>query len=87
MTRLLHRALTSGRADDNEETIKQRLITFHDSTEPVIDYYKKQGKLRTLNCEGTPDEVFADVENVLNNAFALRGKLMVFVIGGPGLYA
>ncbi len=37
--RLLKRALSSGRADDNEETIKKRLVTFHQCSEPVIKKY------------------------------------------------
>ena len=40
--RLLNRAKTSGRADDNEETIKKRLATFHKHSEPVIDAYKSK---------------------------------------------
>ena len=40
--RLLKRGETSGRVDDNEETIKKRLQTFHNQTKPVIDYYSKQ---------------------------------------------
>jgi adenylate kinase family enzyme len=43
--RLLHRGQTSGRVDDNEETIKNRLKTFHNQTMPVLDLYEKQGKL------------------------------------------
>ena len=43
--RLLHRGQTSGRVDDNEETIKNRLKTFHNQTFPVLDLYEKQGKL------------------------------------------
>ena len=46
--RLMGRAETSGRVDDNEETIKKRLKTFHDITTPVVDYYEKQGKLRKV---------------------------------------
>jgi adenylate kinase len=48
-SRLLDRGKTSGRVDDNEETIKQRLNTFHQVTQPVIDYYEKQGKLRAVS--------------------------------------
>lgn len=44
-TRLMKRAETSGRADDNEETIVKRLDTFHNVTQPVIDYYTEQGKV------------------------------------------
>lgn len=43
--RLLHRGETSGRVDDNEATIKNRLTTFHNQTLPVLDLYEKQGKL------------------------------------------
>ena len=38
--RLVARGKTSGRADDNEETITKRIQTFHDQTEPVIEYYR-----------------------------------------------
>lgn len=43
--RLLHRAQTSGRVDDNEETIKKRLDTFHRHTVPVLDLYDRRGNL------------------------------------------
>jgi adenylate kinase family enzyme len=43
--RLLHRGQTSGRVDDNEETIKKRLKTFHNQTIPVLDLYERQNKL------------------------------------------
>merc|ERR1719277_2889173 len=59
--RLLKRAETSGRADDNEEIIKKRLVTFHNRTQPVIDYYDKQNKNHTIKAEGSVDEIFAKV--------------------------
>ena len=37
------------RVDDNAETIKKRLQTYHEQTKPLIDYYKAQGKLVTVN--------------------------------------
>ena len=42
--RLLERGKTSGRVDDNEETIKKRLETFHNQTKPVVDYYSSKDK-------------------------------------------
>ena len=51
--RLLKRAETSGRVDDNEETIKKRLKTFHDLTRPVIEHYNKQGKVHTVSVTPT----------------------------------
>jgi adenylate kinase family enzyme len=42
--RLLHRAETSGRVDDNEETIKKRLDTFDKHSKPVIEHFHKKCK-------------------------------------------
>ena len=65
--RLLHRGQSSGRVDDNEETIKQRLKTFHEQTKPVIDHYSKLGKLKSVNSEHAPDIVFGEVEKILDD--------------------
>ena len=43
--RLLKRGETSGRSDDNEETIAKRVATFHEVSEPVIDHYRQKDKL------------------------------------------
>ena len=53
----LQRAKSSGRVDDNEDTIKKRLDTFHKVSEPVIQKYKK--KVASIKAEGTADEIFA----------------------------
>jgi adenylate kinase family enzyme len=39
--RMLERAKTSGRSDDNPETIKKRLDTFTNTTKPIIEYFSK----------------------------------------------
>lgn len=44
-SRLLDRGKTSGRVDDNEETIKKRLQTFHNQTQPVIDHFTQKNKV------------------------------------------
>jgi len=64
--RLLHRAKTSGRADDNEETIGKRLKTFHQHSEPVIGHYEKQGKVCRIHAEGAVDDIFAKVQQHLD---------------------
>ncbi|CAO2597911.1 Adenylate kinase isoenzyme 1, partial [Lemmus lemmus] len=46
--RLLKRGETSGRVDDNEETIKKRLETYYQATEPVISFYEKRGIVRKV---------------------------------------
>jgi len=45
------------RADDNVETIKNRLKVYFTETSPLIDYYKKAGKLLEINGEGSAAEV------------------------------
>ncbi|KAK7502622.1 hypothetical protein BaRGS_00006197 [Batillaria attramentaria] len=78
--RLLGRAETSGRVDDNEETIKKRLATFHEVTKPVITYYEKLDKLKKVSAEGSTDEVFSQVEKIFEETGA--GAEMVGCCGG-----
>lgn len=54
------------RADDNPETVKARLETYNLQTAPLIEYYKSQGKLKSVTSgEGSPDEVFAQICKIL----------------------
>jgi len=56
--RISHRAAIEGRADDaNVETIKNRIATYHNQTEPEIAYYQKAGKYNEIDGVGTIDEV------------------------------
>ncbi|XP_057211506.1 adenylate kinase isoenzyme 1 isoform X1 [Triplophysa rosa] len=64
--RLVKRGETSGRAEDNEETIKKRLDLYYKATEPVIAYYEKRGIVRKINSELPVDEVFAIVEKAID---------------------
>lgn len=64
--RLLKRAETSGRVDDNEETIAKRLKTFHEHTEPVIGYYTTKDKVCKINAEGEIDDIFGQVVTYLD---------------------
>lgn len=45
------------RADDNEETIKKRMAVYDESTRPIIDHYKAQGKLKTINADSGAEQV------------------------------
>ena len=54
------------RTDDNPETVKTRLDTYNTQTAPLIDFYKKQGKLQSVTSgEGSPDEVFEQIKKIL----------------------
>ena len=46
------------REDDNEEVIRNRLDVYREQTEPLVDYYRKLGKLKTVDADGTIDEVY-----------------------------
>ena len=61
MVRLIKRGKDSGRADDNEETIKKRLHVYHSQTSPLIDWYKNEKKYQHINGLGTMDGIFADI--------------------------
>ena len=61
MVRLIKRGKDSGRADDNEETIKKRLHVYHSQTSTLIDWYKNEKKYQHINGLGTMDGIFADI--------------------------
>ena len=59
--RLIKRGKDSGRADDNEETIKKRLHVYHSQTAPLIDWYKNEKKYQHINGLGTMEGIFAEI--------------------------
>ena len=61
MVRLIKRGKDSGRADDNEETIKKRLHVYHSQTSPLIDWYKQEGQYQHIKGQGALEKIFADV--------------------------
>ena len=56
--RIRHRASIEGRADDaKEETIDNRIRTYHDKTEPLVAYYTEKGKYHEIDGTGTIEQV------------------------------
>ncbi|ATW89633.1 adenylate kinase [Halohasta litchfieldiae] len=55
------------RDDDTEEVVKDRLETYYDNTEPVIDHYREQGALVEVDGEAHPDEVFERITDVVES--------------------
>ncbi len=53
------------RKDDAPETIQNRLNVYHTQTAPLIDFYRRAGKLAPVNGEGTPEEVTAAIMSAL----------------------
>jgi adenylate kinase len=59
--RMIKRGQQTGRADDNMETIKNRLKVYHESTTPLRDFYIKEGKYRQINGTGSVDGIFDSI--------------------------
>ncbi len=54
------------RKDDNAETVKSRLEVYQKQTSPLIDYYIKQGKLVSIDGNQSVEQVFAEIQKVLD---------------------
>lgn len=65
---LVERLLSRGRMDDNRETIHERFRQYTRLTEPLLEYYRRQGILRPIAGEGTADEVFARIKEAVDAA-------------------
>jgi adenylate kinase len=63
--RILARAAIERRADDNAETVANRLHVFAEATAPLIEYYRGRGLLRVLDADREPDVVTAAILQVL----------------------
>ena len=53
------------RGDDCEDVVKQRLTTYHDQTQPLIEYYSSRGLLYRVNGNNEVSAVFAEIRKVL----------------------
>jgi len=67
MKRLIQRGKDSGRADDNEETIKKRLVVYHSQTQPLIEWYKQEGLHYHIDGLGELERIFADIRKVIDS--------------------
>jgi len=54
------------RTDDTPETLAYRLGVYYKNTAPLTDYYRRQGKLRTVDGMATPEAVTAQIEAILD---------------------
>ncbi|MGN0236975.1 MAG: adenylate kinase [Lepagella sp.] len=65
--RMLERGKETGRADDNIDTIKNRLDVYHNQTLPLRKYYEEKGKYIAINGAGIVDEIFANISRQLHD--------------------
>ena len=71
--RLVVRGAASGRADDEEATVRHRLDVYDRQTAPLLDYYRQRGVLMTINGERSMDEVTVETLAALDALDALAG--------------
>ena len=64
--RMLRRGAESGRADDNIDTIKNRLDVYHNQTSPLKEYYLQEGKYIAVDGNRGIDEIFSDIKSHLD---------------------
>jgi len=55
------------RADDNEDTVRERLVVYNKQTAPLVKYYRTKGNLRPVDGMAAIDEVTRQIEEVLND--------------------
>ncbi|MBB6479200.1 adenylate kinase [Spirochaeta isovalerica] len=83
VARLLNRGKTSGRMDDNEKVIRNRLKEYYDKTLPVLQFYKDRGILKSVNGSQAIEAVTEDIRNVIREE--LKNSLYnVVLFGYPG---
>ncbi len=67
--RIQHRAQIENRKDDtSDEIIRQRIINYHTQTEPIVEYYIKQGKFVEIPGDTTIEQAFEDLCNLIDNS-------------------
>ncbi len=67
ITRLVKRGIESGRTDDTEEVIGQRLNVYNNQTKPLLDYYTGKKLLHTVYGIGVIDEIFEKICSVIDS--------------------
>lgn len=64
--RLINRGKTSGRSDDNLETIQKRLDVYHSQTNPLREHYIKKGKYHAIHGMGDVNEIFSNIKHAID---------------------
>ncbi|MDY0370104.1 MAG: adenylate kinase [Bacteroidales bacterium] len=83
ITRMLERAKTSGRADDNLDIIKVRLQEYENKTKPVINFYKAKNIYHPINGVGNVEEIFEKLSHTIESTIK-HDYFNVVLLGKPG---
>jgi adenylate kinase len=63
---LVRRTAARGRSDDDPQVIRQRMAAYREQTEPLIDYYRKQKRLESIDAMGPMDDVFQRITSAVS---------------------
>ena len=66
LARLLRRAELEGRVDDQPEAIRTRLALYYEKTQPLIEYFRVQGKLVGIHADRSVGRVYAEIQQALD---------------------
>ncbi|MDE6696924.1 MAG: adenylate kinase [Muribaculaceae bacterium] len=66
VARMLKRGAETGRADDNIDTILNRLKVYHDQTEPLKEHYQGKGSYLHIDGLGNVDDIFSSISNAID---------------------
>ncbi len=66
LERLLKRAQEQGRTDDTEDVIKNRLRVYHKHTQPLVDYYRRNGIYSEIYGVGSVEEIFQELCQIID---------------------
>lgn len=83
VSRLLKRGETSGRSDDNETVIRNRLREYHEKTLPVLQFYRDKGNQIDIDGTRSVEEVRADIVRVVEGELS-KNLFNVVLFGYPG---
>lgn len=81
--RLLKRGKTSGRSDDNEGVIRNRLKEYHEKTRPVLDFFRARGVVFDIDATASVETVHRQVDEVVQSELQKR-LFNVVLFGYPG---
>lgn len=81
--RLLLRAKTSGRSDDKESVIRNRLLEYHEKTLPVLEFYRARGQCVDVDGTQSIEAVREEVAGIVQGQFSKR-PVSVVLFGYPG---
>ncbi len=81
--RLLKRGVTSGRSDDNETVIRNRLREYHEKTLPVLSFYRERGITHEVDGSATIEEVTRSIEAIVRQELS-KHRLNIVLFGYPG---